>query len=191
MPSTTPRATPDDWITLKPSQVSLVLTLVLALGSAGVVLVMTLSPTATTALLVAVLVVTLFDVWLVRQHHATAVVAFAVSSTSASRSTLDASAESALLFEPESSLEYAANVPRDLFICVHYRGDDKNALREPIAVTGKLTRQSYVSVYFTSIGYVLDSDPTWRRWFPRVLAIWPDAVDRDAFRKLRVQLKWR
>ena len=48
-----------------------------------------------------------------------------------------------------------------------------------------------VTPWFTTIKYRLPQDARWRRFWPRVVPVWFDAIDPDAFRKLRVALKWK
>ncbi|MBL8512828.1 MAG: hypothetical protein JNJ55_02470 [Betaproteobacteria bacterium] len=48
-----------------------------------------------------------------------------------------------------------------------------------------------VTPWFTALKYRLPDDPRWRRFWPRVVPVWFDALDADSFRKLRVALKWK
>lgn len=48
-----------------------------------------------------------------------------------------------------------------------------------------------VTPWFTTLKYRLPDDAKWRRWWPRVVPVWSDAIDAEAFRKLRVALKWK
>ncbi len=58
-------------------------------------------------------------------------------------------------------------------------------------ILARVQANSFVTSWFTAIPYCLDTDRVWRKWWPRLLPIWPDAIEADDFRKLRVQLKWR
>lgn len=57
---------------------------------------------------------------------------------------------------------------------------------EGIILTG-----AFVSPWFTAIRYALPRDPAWRKWWPHIIPVWADSVDADAFRRLRVALKWK
>jgi hypothetical protein len=48
-----------------------------------------------------------------------------------------------------------------------------------------------VTPWFTALKYRLPGDPRWRRFWPRVVPVWIDALDAEAFRRLRVALKWK
>jgi hypothetical protein len=56
---------------------------------------------------------------------------------------------------------------------------------------GVVLRKAFVSPWFTALRYRLPDDPAWRRWWPKVIALWPDSLDADEFRKIRVALKWK
>jgi hypothetical protein len=58
-------------------------------------------------------------------------------------------------------------------------------------ILARVQANGFVTPWFTAIPYCLDTDSVWRKWWPRLLPIWPDAIAADDFRKLRVQLKWR
>ena len=55
---------------------------------------------------------------------------------------------------------------------------------------GVVMRAAFVSPWFTSLRYQLVDDVAWRRWWPRMIPLWPDNLDAEAFRKVRVALKW-
>ncbi len=56
---------------------------------------------------------------------------------------------------------------------------------------GVVLRKAFVSPWFTALRYRLPDDPAWRRWWPKVIALWADSLDADEFRKIRVALKWK
>ncbi len=58
------------------------------------------------------------------------------------------------------------------------------AVQEGIVASG-----AFVTPFFTAIPYRLEGDPIWRP--ARILSLWPDSLEREAFRVLRVRLKWR
>ncbi len=55
---------------------------------------------------------------------------------------------------------------------------------------GSILSGAYVSPWFSSLPYCLASDPPWRRRWPRTIALWPDSLEAEEFRRLRVRLKW-
>lgn len=61
-----------------------------------------------------------------------------------------------------------------------------SADHEGIVVPG-----AFVSPWFSALRYRLKADPPWRRWWPRVVALWPDSLDAAQFRATRVALKWK
>ena len=56
---------------------------------------------------------------------------------------------------------------------------------------GVIQHGAFVSPWFTTVHYVLPQDPRWRKWWPHVIPIWPDSIAADAFRRVRVALKWK
>jgi hypothetical protein len=60
-----------------------------------------------------------------------------------------------------------------------------------IGATARLQTGAFVTPWFTAIHYSLENDPWWRWFWPRVLPIWRDSIETSAFRRVRVQLKWR
>ena len=63
--------------------------------------------------------------------------------------------------------------------------------RTAAELEGTVLPKAFVSPWFTALRYRLPDDATWRRWWPRVIPLWTDSIDRDAFRKIRVELKWK
>ena len=56
---------------------------------------------------------------------------------------------------------------------------------------GVVMRAAFVSPWFTALRYQLTDDAVWRRGWPRLIALWPDNLDAEAFRKVRMALKWK
>lgn len=56
---------------------------------------------------------------------------------------------------------------------------------------GVVIAPAFVTPWLSTIRYRLNGDARWRRFWPRVLPLWRDALERDAFRRIRVQLKWK
>ena len=61
----------------------------------------------------------------------------------------------------------------------------------PAELEGVVLANAYVTPWFTSLPYRLTSDPPWRQRWPRIISLWPDSLDADAYRRVRVQLKWK
>ncbi len=57
-------------------------------------------------------------------------------------------------------------------------------------VQGTVMANAFVTPWFASIPYRERTDPRWRAWWPRVVPLWRDALDADAFREIRVRLRW-
>ncbi len=68
-----------------------------------------------------------------------------------------------------------------------------NATKNPTALERDATvlPKAFVSPWFTALRYRLPDDPAWRRFWPRVIPLWPDSLDAQEFRKIRVMLKWK
>lgn len=57
-------------------------------------------------------------------------------------------------------------------------------------VDAEVLPNAFVTPLFVSIPYRQADDGRWRVWWPRVLPLWADQVEKDAFRRLRVRLRW-
>jgi hypothetical protein len=55
---------------------------------------------------------------------------------------------------------------------------------------GYVCAGAFVTPWFTAIPFRLDGDGRWRKVWPRLLPLWPDSLDAEAFRQVRVRLKW-
>jgi hypothetical protein len=62
---------------------------------------------------------------------------------------------------------------------------------QDVEIEGRVLDGAFVTPWFTSVPYRLPGDRRWRRIWPRLLALWPDRLEADAYRRLRVQLKWK
>jgi hypothetical protein len=96
---------------------------------------------------------------------------------------LDAKPES--LLDPDSATEPAAE---KLGMRISY---SKRGEAHEIGATARLQPNAFVMPWFAAIPYAFDTDQAWRKLWPRLLPVWCDGIDADAFRRLRVQLKWR
>ena len=79
--------------------------------------------------------------------------------------------------------------PQKLGIRVRY------ALKSGLALTreaeGVVVQGAFVSPWFTALRYALPQDARWRKWWPHIIPIWPDSVDAESFRRMRVALRWK
>jgi len=176
------------WIEIKPSNVNLALTLLAPLFAAGAVVVIEMPDWVRAVLLTLLFVATIADVYLVRHLSAGAVSAFYLFELD----TPDRpdSVRPVVSGGESSPSQHGAQqgVARQLGIRLRYRYPAKRG--GEVEAEGVVGSRAYVSTYFTSIPYRLLADPGWRRWFPRVVSVWADGIDREAFRRVRVQLKW-
>ncbi len=168
-----------EWISLRPSKTSLVLTLVLPVVAALVLFLLELSEVVRLGLLCVLLVVTVVDVYRVLQKHHGAVTSFRVRRVIAEPTPVDGASG----IGPEAEKQPRAALQ------VSLRQRPSSGQLSATEITAEVLAQTYVSVYFTSIAYRRASDPAWRRYFPRILAIWPDAVDAELYRQVRVLLR--
>ena len=166
------------WITLRPSKANLVLTLLAPVGALAVVFLVDLPDWGRAIIATAVFLVTVIDVYYVRQRNARAISAFSLESR-----TVDSNVDAAI--SPQGD----AQSPRQLVMRLRFRFPHRAG--GMVDVETIVLPRCYVSIYFTSISYVMPGDAVWRRWFPRVLSIWADSIDAEEFRRVRVMLKWR
>jgi hypothetical protein len=68
-----------------------------------------------------------------------------------------------------------------------------NAVKHPVSAErdGIVLQKTFVSPWFTVLRFQLPGDAAWRRWWPRLIPLWPDSLDAGDFRKIRVALKWK
>jgi hypothetical protein len=126
----------------------------------------------------AVFLVTIVDVYFVRHRNARAISALCLERR-----------EGGVVAAAPAEAEKADKPQRELVLRLRYRFPGRAGGAPEVDAT--VLPRCYVSTYFTSISYLMPSDPAWRRWFPRVLPIWADGIDAEDFRRVRVLLKWR
>jgi hypothetical protein len=56
---------------------------------------------------------------------------------------------------------------------------------------GVVLSGAFVSPWFTAVRFALPHDPKWRKWWPHIIPVWPDSIDAESFRRVRVALKWK
>jgi hypothetical protein len=54
-----------------------------------------------------------------------------------------------------------------------------NETRQETRMQARIQANGFVTPWFTAIPYCLETDPAWRKWWPRILAIWPDGIDGE------------
>jgi hypothetical protein len=170
------------WISLRPSSVNLGLTLIAPLCAVGLLFVVDLPDWGRALIATAVFLVTMIDVYFVRQRNARAISAFALD-----RRHVEAKAGARQ--EAAMAADEAGESQQKLVLRLRYRFPGRAGGAPEVEAT--VLPRCYVSTYFSSISYLMPGDPAWRRWFPRVLPIWADGIDADDFRHVRVLLKWR
>jgi hypothetical protein len=157
------------WIELRQSVVQLSLTLAVGLIAAGVVFLIDVSDDVRAILLLLLLVAVVADVVIARRLTPKAVAAFAFI---------------------EASVDDAATSEKPP-LRVRFRYVQRGTGSDVPEAEGVVLPKAYVSAYFTTFTYLLDGDAAWRRFFPRIVVIWADAINAEQFRAVRVRLKWR
>lgn len=93
------------------------------------------------------------------------------------------------LFERERAAVARGEAALAIEVCT--RRDVQKGAAAPSPRRGVVLDGCFVAPWFTAIRFRLDDDPAWRRAWPRVVALWPDSIDAEQFRQLRVLLKWK
>jgi hypothetical protein len=164
------------WIRLQPSTINLILTLTSAILACGVLWLIDIEEWMRAIILLLALIVLTIDIYIVRFKSSDAVAAFYL----VERDVIVAS-------NPD-----APSLPeKQLWVRIRYLNTAKMKSPDAAEIEALVHRAPYVSTYFSTIPYTLPNDPKWRRWMPRVISLWGDSLDREQFRQVRVQLKWR
>lgn len=162
------------WISLKPSTTNLMLTLASAVLACGALWLIDIEAWLRAVILLLALAVLAIDVYVVRFKSRDAVAAF-------------------YLFERDIVKTIDASTPptvtKELWVRIRFLNASKRNFAAEIEA--HVHKAPYVSTYFSTIPYALPGDAKWRRFLPRVISLWGDSLDREAFRQVRVQLKWR
>lgn len=169
------------WIALRVSRIDLCVTLVFAAISILLLLFVGGVPAWIRFVLLAALALSLFfDVWLTLQKGRYSVAAFYLID-------LDSETPPVAKNSSDSRSTPAPHAPK-LGIRVRFVNGARHLHAER---DGVVMRATFVSPWFTALRYQLAGDVAWRRWWPRMIALWPDNLNADAFRKVRVALKWK
>ena len=165
------------WVTIRPSNTNLILTSLLAMLAIGALWLVPLSLWLRIVLCCIALLILVVEVIQIRMLSRFAIGAFYLQLR-----------DSPIVSDDSA----AANSKRpSLGIRVRYANPQLRGLKAADEADGAVCGSPYVSTYFSTITYILDSDPAWRRYMPRLLALWADGVEREQFRQVRVLLKWR
>ena len=162
------------WLRLRPSRIHLAVTVAGGLAAAIILALLPLPWWVRLAFVAAAILLTLREMHRAWQFGAGAVTAF-------------------YLFDVEPSVDAAAGAADTekfaLAICLHHGAAPRQ--KAVAEVEGVVLSGAYVTPWYSSLPYRLPDDPWWRQWWPRIISLWPDSLDADAFRRVRVQLKWK
>ena len=164
------------WIRLRPSRIHLAVAVAGALGAGAVIALLPIPAWVRLGLIAAIVLLALHEIHRARQRGAGAVSAFYLFD-------VDAAAQLA----PHGNEARRARPPLGIRLRVTARrGQEPSA-----ALDGVVLASAYVAPWFTSLPYRLTGDPPWRQRWPRIISLWPDSLDADAYRRVRVELKWK
>jgi hypothetical protein len=150
-------------IRLRPSRRSMALTLFASFAALGVIAFAPLPLWLRVAFIILWAVASMIEFRAQRLLAANAVLAFRV-------------------FDRDSQAVAKGEAPLGLEV----RMNAQASIRRGVVLTG-----CFVAPWFTALRYRLEGDAPWRRYWPRVIPLWPDSLDTEAFRELRVLLKWK
>lgn len=177
------------WIRLRPSRIHLAVAVAGALGAGVVIALLPILAWVQLGMIAAIVLLALHEIHRARLRGAGAASAFYLFD-------VDAAAE----FEPHSIVARRARPALAIRLRLAAeqgnRGKKGNRAQKPPAdlgdvIEGVVLANAYVTPWFTSLPYRLTSDPPWRQRWPRIISLWPDSLDADAYRRVRVQLKWK
>lgn len=95
------------------------------------------------------------------------------------------------LFDLDAAPQPASSTSAPAKLGVRVRYAIASGLLAPREAEGVVLSGAFVSPWFTALRYALPQDPRWRKWWPHIIPLWPDSVAAEAFRKVRVALKWK
>ena len=174
------------WIRLRPSRIHLAVSVVGALGAGVVVAVLPMPAWGQLGLTAAIVLLALHEIQRARLGGAGAASAFYLFDTDTTAAEFagdGTSATSAHMARPALAIR---------LLVASQQGKKANAGHNlPAELEGVVLANAYVTPWFTSLPYRLTSDPPWRQRWPRIISLWPDSLDADAYRRVRVQLKWK
>ncbi len=95
------------------------------------------------------------------------------------------------LFDLDAPSDRSSVSPPSAKLGIRVRFARTSGLLAPSEAQGFILNGAFVSPWFTAVRYALPQDPRWRKWWPHIIPLWPDSVAADAFRRVRVALKWK
>lgn len=95
------------------------------------------------------------------------------------------------LFDLDTASDQAFSTPQPAKLGIRLRYAIAPGLQDAREAEGVILSGAFVSPWFTAVRYTLPQDPRWRKWWPHIIPIWPDSIAADAFRRVRVALKWK
>ena len=95
------------------------------------------------------------------------------------------------LFDLDTVPEQAVTSTQPAKMGIRVRYAIASGLADAREDEGDILSGAFVSPWFTAVRYKLPHDPRWRKWWPRIIPLWSDSLAADAFRQLRVALKWK
>lgn len=95
------------------------------------------------------------------------------------------------LFDLDAAPDRSRVSPPPAKLGIRVRYASASGLQSTRKAEGIILSGAFVSPWFTAVRYALPQDPRWRKWWPHIIPIWPDSVAADAFRRVRVALKWK
>ena len=161
------------WLRLRPSRIHLALTVVGTLVACSIIALLPLPWGQRLALIAAVTLLATWETRRARLLGAGAINAFYL---------LDAGT---------STDATAGSKGADGALAIRLRYDVAPEQKASAEVEGVVLPGAYVTPWFSNLPYRLPNDPRWRQRWPRIISLWPDSLDADSFRRVRVQLKWK
>ena len=160
------------WIPVRVSRINLGITVGGVLAACGILWLVPLPMVVRVGLAMAFLLASVWDLRLILLKGRQSVAAFYLYDLDLPR---------------ESDDTYPKSSAPKLGIRLRYaRQAPDQAADEGIILNG-----AFVSPWFTTVRYALPRDARWRKWWPHIIPLWPDSMAPDAFRQLRVALRWK
>jgi hypothetical protein len=160
------------WITLRVSRINLLINSAGVLFALAMLFLVPLSPRVQIGLAVLFLAAFLWDLRLILLKSRQSVAAF-------------------YLFDLDISKETALKSAASAKLGIRVRYALSSGLIGTQHADGVVLSGAFVSPWFTAVRYALPHDPAWRKWWPHIIPVWPDSIDAESFRRVRVALKWK
>ena len=164
------------WITVRVSRINLAVTLIGALLAFPGLFLVPLSAQVRIALLVAFVLAIAWDLYLIFLKSPDSARAFYLFDLDVPKSALT-----------PGKVEKSSSADPVLGVQMRVTGSSLLGAEK----SGVVLRAAFVSPWFTALRYRLPNDPAWRRYWPHVIPLWSDSIDKEEFRKIRVALRWK